>query len=298
LSGPDQLEFFNRQDAIPDRLRTENARVIAEVRRASLGEQAFLTWRAAWAARHALNRLPEIPLLTGWNRGALKNLALSDAQAALPILQRLSGRTRAGRPANSNPAERLAASILLAGVYDRLGEREAARQELTRLAGESHQRYADSRQDPFWPVVGGRPRAAEKATALDQVRRELEQEIANRQTILEDEYAYLGKAAELLKDALEEAAYPTPGEALFHAYLLADFLRRLDQLPAASEWFKAVLSLSGANANLGEAARAGLEQVTRQAGERVNLLAGIGVDGELIEKLREICKNNPLNPTP
>ncbi|MDR0362265.1 MAG: hypothetical protein LBJ46_06225 [Planctomycetota bacterium] len=298
--------FFNRQEEIPDRLRTEHARTVYAALRADKLTQAEMNWRAAWAARRALTLTPTDTALAGAAKRALeaheKRLAgetgIDERIAAWTHLQ---GKTRSGTDRLPAP-ERYIGIVLSAGLRDRMGDSQAVEEELSRLYVLSRERYTRPEQDPLWPGTPSRAPRREREHFLEEMRAAFEREATARSLLLSSEKDYLRRAVDHLKDALLAGEMDDdPERALFHAYMIGEFHRRLDELPLADEWFKAVLGLADGAEDLRRFAARQRETVAKQAGNRVNLLAGIGHDGELFEKLRAICHNstaieNPLHP--
>jgi hypothetical protein len=296
MTGEECAAFFNRQEELPDRLRTEQARATYAALRAPRLVQAEMNWRSAWAARRELTLPPGEKALAATAKNLREKLERQTAPpggveeliAALVLLQ---GKNRAGRERLAG-AELCASLMLLAGLYARHGDREAADETLVRLRAVAGERYARAEQDPLWPATPSRASGPEREKALEDLRDGLEREAGMRRLLLAGEGDLLSRAAGLLKDALAAGEFDgDPERAVFYSYLIGEFLRRSGALPLAAEWFKAVQGLTAGADPLHARSASQLEAVSIQAGDRANLLSAIGRDGELFEKLRAICNN-------
>ncbi len=295
MSEEERIAFFNHQNEVPDLIRLEHARSILAAKRAAKLARAETAWRAAWSCRRTLNSLPSGQFLAAKGAGAVPKLekrlkpqdSVKEKIAALIALQ---GKTRSGKM-RLTPVERIYASLLLAGAYDRRGFHDQALDELTRFLDQSRERYAKPERDPLYAATAGVVAKKDRPRYLENARLEIEQEIASRIAILASEQEYLGEAADFLKEALLDNEITDPDLALFFGYLISDLQRRRGELALAMEWFKAVAALAAQGSALQQAATDLMETTAVQAGDSVNLLSAIGHDGVYIEKLREICKN-------
>lgn len=297
MTEPEIAAFFNRQQDIPDRIRTEHARIIQAARHAPKLARAEMALRSAWACRRALGKPPEGDFLSPRAGNVLAQIGKNAKkpggleQRAEALVMLLTTRDRDGNH-RLNAAERYAGGMMLAGLFDRQGLRDNADATLSRMFVAARERFSRSEQDPLWQFTAGRgvSRSA-RPHLLENARLEIEQEISARLALLSSERDYLAEAAGFIKEALLEGEITGADDALHHAYLIAELHRRHGDLPLAAEWFKAVIGLG--DDRVRAAAEKQLEETTRQAADSVNLLAAIGQDGELIEKVREICNTVP-----
>lgn len=295
MSEDEVTAFFNRQSEIPDILRTEHARIRSLAARVPKKDQAEATWRAAWAMRRELVRPPRGDFLSKRAAGAESELAKVKRRKPglagdIEGVKHLMGRTRSGKD-RLPAADRYAARLLLAGMYSREGRFQEAEKELMALQQLCRERFLRADQDPLWPATSSRASREYRLAELETMRTEAEREVAVRLELLKGEQALLEQAATLLREALAAGEFDGDAEsALFHSYLVGEFLRRTGHFPLAAEWFKNLINLAPEDAAVGQAARAQLELLREQAGDQVNLLSALGQDGELFAKLREICK--------
>ncbi len=285
------VDFFNRQEDIPDAIRLEHLRIYRVAARLPRLRQAEAAWLAAWAARREVAAPPRNDFLARRAANVLAAMGKNPSGPAgeLEALDRLLGRGRGSRD-RLNPAERVAARMLAAGLKDRLGLGREAEAELGDLLAWLKERFLRPDQDPLWSATTPRASRAYRLDELENIRREAEGEAAVRLDLLREEAGNLNRAAQLIREALLAGECDgDPDGALFHSYLAAEFLRRTGDLPLAAEWFRNLAALAPGDSPLGRAARERLDRLNGQAGDRVNLLSALGRDGEVFEKLRKIC---------
>jgi tetratricopeptide (TPR) repeat protein len=289
-------DFFNRQEEIPDPLRLEHARVIAEARGDPIRTQAEATWSVAWALRRELASPPRgavLRRLADQVREALlksEKFTAGKVEEEAAALRRLISRSRrtAGKNAPTRP-ERLAAPLALAGLLDRLGFGVEAEEELAAAAAAFGERFARPEQDPLWAAASPRNRHSRRLEELEDIRREAERETRNRLELLRRERGYLEMAVDLIRQAILAGEYDgDPEYAFFHVYLAGDFLRRVGNFPLAAEWLKTLAALVPGDSPSGRAAENLLAILRHQAGDRVNLLSALGEDSGVFMKIREI----------
>ena len=300
ISETELMTFFNSQEHLPDTLRLEHARVISEAFPDPFLARARIAWLAAWAIRRELAGPPK--------GESLRRLAERVREAA----HKVSGKAgvagdlaalgfslpgididTALRKASLSPPERLAAPVVLAGLLTRLGLRAEAGGKLASAASAFGERFVRPEQDPLWAVTVAANRNTRRQEKLETIRREAEKEILARIEMTHREGEYLERAVELIRQGL--LAGEGDGDrktADFLAYLAGEFLRRIGNLPLAAEWLKNLAILVPDDSTLGRAIENRLEVVREQAGERINLLAAVGQDGEVFMKLREIHSPN------
>lgn len=292
MQGEEIVDFFNRQDATPDTLRTEFYRTCLAALHAPPLDQARAAWLAGWAARREVAGPPKGEFLA-------KHYQAAQAELALPRprgpglhgeIDALRSMLRRGGKQKPPPAQEMVGRLLLAGMWDRLGFLEEAEAILQKLYHEFRERFLRHDQDPLWGATSPRAPQTQRLNELEALRADAEAEIFMRMESVRRERALMQDAAGHLRDAIQTGAFDaSPDAALFHAYLLGEFLRRAGDLPLASEWFKNLLLLADAESPVAKAAARQLRYVDEEAGDKVNLLSALGRDGILFEKLREIC---------
>ncbi len=293
MAEADIIAFFNRQEEIPDSVRTEHYRIYALAAHLPKMVQADATRIAAWALRRESAGRPRGEFLAArWEavEAAAKSRNASAAPAELmEIVRFLTGKNRAGKD-RSGYGDRFAARLMLASWDIRQGFHTNAIERLETLQKECRERFLKPDQDPFWPNTSVRASRSFRLTELETIRSEIEAELAVRLHAARAEQELLEQAADLLRAAIVNGECPERENALYHAYLVGEFLRRCNHLSLAAEWFKNLVNLADADAPVVRAARKQLEVVKQQAGEHVNLLSALGQDGEVFEKLREIVQ--------
>lgn len=294
MSEQQTVDFFNRQGEIPDTVRTEHFRTYLQAIHAPALERARATWLAAWAARREValpprsdvfaRQAPDIDRVRQF--GAQKASGLHSEMDALRLhLQRM----RQGKIGPAGAYD-MTGRLALAGMLDRLGFLDDAERHLVDLYQECRERYLRPDQDPLWPTTTTRAARTHRLNELETRRVDAEAEILVRMELIRRERELLHAAAQCLREALRAGELDgRPEDALFHAYLTGEFLRRAGNLPLASEWFKTLLSLAPQDSPLARAATMQQELVDEEASDRVNLLSALGQDGDLFEKLRNIC---------
>lgn len=286
------VDFFNRQDAIPDTLRTEFWRTCLAALDAPPLEQAKACRLAAWAARREIAGPPKGAFLRRHSQAVEAELSMARSRDAglHAQLDALRAILRRGGKQKLTEVQAMGGRLLLAGLLDRLGFLDEAEKTLLKLYQEFRERFLRHDQDPLWSATTPRAPQTQRLNELESFRAEAEAEVFTRLTRVRRERELLKNAADHLREAIRGGAFDgRRDEALFHAYLLGEFVGRSGDLPLASEWFKNLLSLIPEKSPLATAARQQLELVGEQAGDKVNLLSALGQDGILFEKLREIC---------
>lgn len=297
MTDDEIVNFYNRQSEIPDIVRTEHYRVFSLARKDPALVRAEATWQAAWAIRRELASPPKGDFLSGRVAGVQAALAKvkreSEGQSGeIAALAHLLGRDRKGEERLS-VADRLAARMLLAGLKARQGLDGEAREIYLTIQTFCHDRYARPDQDPLWPLTNAKAARPIRVAQLEEFRAETEAEVVARMELLRQQEALLREAADLIRSAIALGELNgDPDGALFHAYLVGEFLRRSGNLPLASEWFKLVLGAAPMQSPLEQAARMQLELVRKQAGDGGNLLSAVGEDGELLDAVRKINRRD------
>lgn len=294
MSDAEIIEFFSNQADIPDAIRLEHARVFHEANGAAQALQAEMSWLAAWAARRELASPPKGAFLARRAENVAAEMAKSAQHRSgvtgeVEILRRLVAKNRSGKD-RLEPGERWAARMMLAGRLVRLGRYQEAEKELSRLYLDAHERFLRSDQDPLWQYTSSKASRLHRADELERFRADIETETMVRIELVRAELRNLLRAVDHIREAIMLGEFDGDREnALFHAYLAGDFLRRGDHLPLAAEWFRNIVIIEPAGTRLRAASEARLEEIREQAGESVNLLSALGQDGDVFEKLREIC---------
>ncbi len=295
MTDEEVAAFFNRQELLPDTVRTEHYRTYLAAVHAPALRQAEASWRAAWAARRTVAALPESALLAeravAFREAARK---IRRTRAGLPgeidAIRSHMARLRQGKTGLPD-ADNMAGRLLLAGDYVRLGFLAEAEAIYETLFAELRERYLRHEQDPLWPATTPKAPVSQRLNELEALRADAEREVFVRAELIRRERALLLAAANHIRDALRAGDLDaSPEDALFYAYLTGEFLRRAGDLPLAAEWFKNLLNLAEEGAPLSRAASMQLRYVGEEAGDRVNLLSALGKDGELFAKLRDICR--------
>jgi hypothetical protein len=294
ISETELMAFFGRQEYLPDALRLEHARATSEAFSEPYLVRARIAWLAAWAIRRelagpprgeSLRRLTEKVRETV--RRAIGKTGKTGKLAALDFP--LPGADVAVRRVSLPFPERLAAPVVLAGLLNRLGLRAEAVAELASAAGVFAERFVRPEQDPLWTATAVTNRNTRRREELEAIRREAEKEILTRIDMARREGEYLEQAIELIRQGFLVGECDGDWEtADFLAYLAGEFLRRIGNLPLAAEWLKNLAVLVSHDSVLGQAVENRLEIIREQAGERINLLAALGQDGDVFMKLREI----------
>lgn len=293
------IAFFNRQQEIPDTIRTEHARIRTLARKDPALERAEITWLAAWAARRETASAPKGEFLS--RRTSSVNAALANVQRTregLPgeaeAIRHLLGKTRAGKE-RLGPGDTIAARLMLTCLQVRLGHIADAEKGLADLHQYLRNRFSRPDQDPLWSVTAGtRMTPNQRQAELNDIRGECEREVYVRLELVRRERELLREAVVLIREAVLSGELDgRREETLFYAYLAGEFLRRSGDLPLAAEWFKLVLSLAPEKTPVETAAQLQLAQVREQAGDKINLLSSIGTEGETFEKIRDICRSAP-----
>ena len=294
MSESEVVDFFNSQEEIPDTLRTEHARIYALARHASPLERAEASWLVAFAVRREIVGAPRGEFLN--RRFANVREALDKTKREVPgvtgdilAVNGLLGKNRSGKD-RLNPSDRLAARLLLAGLEVRQGLGPQAEKTLESLYDDCRERFLKPEQDPLWSGTNARASKGYRITELETIRSEAELEVQTRMELLQREHELLLDAVDCIREAILARQAGDAENALFHAYLAGEFLRRTGNLPLASEWFKTVLALAQEDSGVFQAAERQLAGVRSQAGGDANLLSALGQDGDVFEKLREICK--------
>lgn len=294
MSEEEVVAFFNRQSEIPDVVRTEHLRILLLGLPVDNRERAEAAWEAAFAIRRELASPPKGRRLSGRIaavRAAMERIKPRESgiNGEIEILNRLTGTIRSERERLPLAADRIVVGLLLAGRENRLGLSQDAEARLDGLLQQSRERYARPEQDPLWRTIPARLPREERMHELENFRGEIEREVVLRLELIRLERTNLTAAADLVRDALMENEFAgQANQALFHGYLIGEFLRRLDNLPLASEWFRHIRDLAPLDSPLRQAASLQLEMTHQQAGNRVNLLSAVGQDGQYLAKLREI----------
>ncbi len=288
--------FYNAQIEIPDLIRMEHYRIVQAAKNAPALTRAEAAWRAAWSCRKEFAAAPRGDFLATrvgnvefkLEKATKAPAGVKERIAALRDL--LTKRDKAGYQLLNAP-ERYVGALLLAGLLNRQGRSQEAESVLSRTFVAARERYSKEEQDPLWSSTSGKgiPRSA-RPQLLENARTEIEQEISARLSLLASEREYLYEALLFVEEALLAGAIQGRDQALFYSYLIGEFHRRHGNLPLAAVWFKEVSNLADPESSYAQAAQLQYEVVVEQAADNVNLLSAIGHDGELIEKLREICK--------
>ena len=293
--GDDEIAaFFNRQEEIPDVVRTEHHRTYLAAIHAPPLKRAEASWRAAWAARRETVRPPEsrafarhaARLETELNKAKRDRPGLAGDIDALRAILRKGRQGRTDLPG----AENMAGRVMLAGLLVRTGFSGDAEALLRDVYGECQERFLRQDQDPLWPETSSRASRTHRLGELEALRRDAGNEILARIGLVQSERDLLLAAAQCIREAFRVHALDgKPEQALFYAYLTGEFLRRADSLPLAAEWLKTVLRFAPDGSPLAAAAQRQLNLVGEEAGDTVNLLSALGQDGDLFEELRDIC---------
>ncbi len=290
MSDEQIIDFFNRQEEIPDTIRTEHFRIYSIAADQPFAMRAKASWLSAWALRRASAGLCAGAFLRARQEAVEKMLAekrLVDASGRIEELRRLLGKNRAGKDRLSY-ADGLGAWLLLAGEHIHSGLYREAEEIISRIREASRERFLKPEQDPLWPSTTGRAARAFRLNELESMRTDMDNELSVVLEQIRLERELLGNAAGLLRKAVLADEIHDPDLALFYAYMIGEMLRRHGEFPLAAEWFKNLRNLAVEKTPLADAAERQLALVEEQA-EGANLLAALGQDGELFEKLREIC---------
>ncbi len=289
------VAWFNDQERIPDTVRTEHLRTYLAATHAPPRERARASLLAAWAARRVVASPPQGEFLA--RRAGAVAAELATAKRATPglpgdiaalqgILRRIRQNNRDALPG----ARHMAARLLLAGLWDRLGFLGEAETLLQGLYHECRERFLRPDQDPLWQSTQTGASRTERLNQLETIRSDAGGEVLMRLEMVRRERDLLSGAADALRQALGAGEYDaSPDEARFQAYMIAECLRRAGNLPLAAEWFKNLLAIAPADSKLRSAAESQLRFVGEEAGDKVNLLSAFGQDGELFDRLRRIC---------
>lgn len=295
MTEEELIAFFNRQDVLPDAIRTEHYRTYLAAVHAPALEQAEAAWLAAWAARRETVAAPKSELFA--KRAAAFAVAMEKIRRNRPGLpgdiDAVRSHTRRLRQGKTGlpDADNMTGRVILAGFYVRLGFLDDAEQIYENLFVELRERFLRNDQDPLWAATSTRAPVSQRLNELELLRADAEKEIFIKAELVRRERGLLFAAADRIRDAFRNGDLDgKKDEALFHAYLVGEFLRRGGDLPLASEWFKNLLNIAGAETPLAQAATTQLRFVGEEAGDKVNLLSALGKDGELFAKLREICR--------
>lgn len=287
--------FFNRQDAIPDSVRLEHWSTYLAATRVPALERARAARLSAWAARREIASAPKGRLLSARTEAIKRDLAERRRGAPgldgdLEAIDALLRRQRVQRRNRLPGPDSMAARLMQAGLYDRLGFLDEAEKIVETLYHECRERFLRPEQDPLWGSTSTRAPKTQRLNELEDFRADIENEVFSRLQTLRRERENLAVAADLLRQAIRDGALDDkPDEALFYAYLVADFLRRVGNLPLAAEWFKNLQLIAPPDTPVHRAATKQLEYVGKEAGDKVNLLSALGQDGELFAKLRRVC---------
>ncbi len=295
MTDEELIVFFNRQELLPDTLRTEHWRTYLAAVRAPALRRAEAAWRAAWAARREAASPPRSALLAERAAAFLESLEkIRRSRPGLPgeidaVRERLR-RLRQGKTGLPD-ADNMAGRVLLAGQYARLGFLNDAEAIYENLFSELRERFLRHEQDPLWPATTQGAPVGQRLNELEALRSDGEKEIFVKAELVRRERALLREAADRVRDALRAGDLDGRREdALFYAYLVGEFLRRAGDLPLAAEWFENLRNLAEPGSPLSRAAEMQLRYVGEEAGDRVNLLSALGKDAELFAKLREISR--------
>ena len=292
----EMIDFFNRQQEIPDTVRTEHNRIRVLAKKEPALVRAEATWLAAWAARREVCRTPKGDFLAKRTASVVAAMASVKRQRTgvhgdMEALVHLLGRNRSGKE-RLGIGDRLAARIMLAGLKARVGCNQEAKRELEDLLRYFRDRFVHPEQDPLWSVTSSKQSRDRRRQEMEEIRSECEAETAVRIGLLQRQEEYLHSAAGLIREAILDGDLDSrPGEVLFYVYLGGDFLRRSGHLPLAAEWFKLILSLAPEGEPVEQAAQLQLAETRRQAGDATNLLSAIGEDAEAFERVREIRRH-------
>jgi hypothetical protein len=288
--------FYNVQEEVPDLIRTEHYRIVQTAKNAPPLVRAEAAWRAAWSCRKEFAAPPRGDFLAK-RVGNIEAKLEKAAKAPAGVKERTSALrdllTKRDKGGNQllNAPERYAGAVLLAGLLDRQGRRQDAESVLSRTYVSARERYSREEQDPLWASTSGKGvlRNA-RPQILENARAEIEQEISARLSLLANEREYLYEALMFIEEAMLGDAIKDRDQALFYGYLIGEFHRRHGDLPLAVVWFKEVSNIADPESSYAKAAVLQYDEVVEQAAGNVNLLSAIGQEGELIEKLRKICK--------
>ncbi len=293
------IEFFNRQEAIPDIVRTEHYRIYAVAASLPLLEQAEATWLAAWSLRRESASHGKGEFFAKYQNAVeamLDKNANASQSARMDALRRLLGKTRAGKD-RVPYAEQLAARLLLANEMFHRGLYKDGLALLGEIHKRAQDRFLKPDQDPLWPFTSKNAARSVRLNELETIRTDAENELAVKMDQIRLEQELLGDAADLVREAILAGEITDCEHALYYAYLVGEFLRRHEEFPLAAEWFKNLINLAQPDTPVADAARRQLALLQEQAGD-MNLLAALGQNGEMFEKLREICaRPEPAAPT-
>ncbi len=290
MSEEQIIEFFNRQEEIPDLVRTEHYRIYTIAADRPFLEQAEATWLAAWALRRESAGPMKGKFLAAHQNaveGMLEKKDNASQAARMQALVRLIGKTRSGKD-RLQYDDKLAAQILLSGEQFRMGLYREGAKTMETIRNLARDRFLRPEQDPLWPFTSTRAAKSYRLQELETIRSETENELSVKLDQSAQERELLGVAAGLVRQGILADEVTDRDNALFYAYLVGEFLRRHGEFPLASEWFENVRNLATAGTPVAEATARQLALLHEQAAD-VNLLAGLGQDGEAFEKLREIC---------
>lgn len=287
------ISFFNRQEDIPDTVRTEHYRTYLQAVHAPALDRARASWLAAWAARREAAGPPRAAVFekraaAHWQQAMEREKEGAGLRAGIDFLQARQRKARQGKSGLPD-AEDMALRIILAGMWDRLGFLDEAEKILLELYQECRERFLRTDQDPLWSATNARASRTHRLNELETLRSDAEADVLVRMDLVRRERELLNAAAQCLRDALRAGELDSqPDKALFYSYMIAEFLRRAGNLPLAAEWYKELLRLAAQDSPIAHAAAKQLDYVGEEAGERVNLLSALGQDGDLFEKLRSI----------
>lgn len=295
MNEDELVAHFNRQERIPDTIRTEHFRTFLAAIHAAPAERARACLLAAWAARRETAAPPRGAFLA--KHAAVATAELAKAKRSAPglhgditamqgVLRRMRQKNRDALPG----ADHMAGRLLLAGMWDRFGFLDEAETLLQELYHECRERFLRPEQDPLWPATSTRASRTHRLNELEIIRADAENEALMRLEMVRRERELLTAGADRLREAFRAGAFDAdPEEARFHAYMTAECLRRAGSLPLAAEWFKNLIGVAKPESDLRRAAEEQLEFVGEEAGDKVNLLSAFGQDGELFDRLRRIC---------
>lgn len=294
MSEEATIEFFNHQNDIPDSLRLEHWRTYLAAVHAPALDRARAAILGAWAARRETSGAPKGDFLA--RHVTQVNAELAKQKRRIPGLHgeidtlrawlRRARLSREGLP----DANDMAARLILAGLWDRLGFLDEAEKTLQSLYHDFRERFLHADQDPLWSATSQRASRTHRLEELENLRSDAEAEVFLRMELVRRERELLLAAVACLRECIQSGDFnDNPDEALFNSYLIGDFLRRAGNLPLASEWFKNLISLAPEGSVLARAAAMQLVYVGEEAGDKVNLLSALGQDGELFQLLRQIC---------
>lgn len=294
MDDNDKAVFFNRQETIPDTLRTEFHRIRLAAAHAPALEQAEACLLAAWAARREVARLPKGDMLAKHAAAVFADLdktkrAPPGIHRDIDALRTLLTRRRQGKTGLPGGYD-MAGRLILAGLWDRLGFLDETEAILGGLYEECRERFHRLDQDPLWSDTNSRASRSHRQSELEVMRGDAEREVLVRLSMARRERELLTDASRCIREAFRNGEFDNrPADALFHAYIMGECLRRAGDLPLASEWFKNLQYLAAEDSHLARAAAIQLKYVDEEAGDRINLFSALGRDGELFDKLRAIC---------